>query len=106
MEVPFLTLKLTATWNFTFLTVGTERLEKVGKCPALASLYLFKEFNAQRTTFDPSRGGLESIWIRTGMTPCTGIGDARQVMTQPYPMPAWFQALMARPEFFQYPAGH
>ena len=38
-----------------------------------------------------SHGGLGSIWIWTGSTPCTGLSDARQVLPSPYPMSAGFQ---------------
>ena len=36
-------------------------------------------------------GGLESIWIQTGRTLCTGLSDSRQVPPRPSSMSDWFQ---------------
>ena len=44
---------------------------------------------------------LESILIRAGPTPCTGLGDARLVPARPYPMLTRFQVCWRGQTFYR-----
>ena len=57
------------------------------------SLYrpLFNVFLETLYKYGAKHAELGSIWIRTGSTPCTAFGDARQVLARHYPKPARFQ---------------
>ena len=59
-----------------------------GRTKIIASLVFNDFFYGGKTKI---HSGLESILIRAGPTPCTGLGDARLVPAQPYPMLTRFQ---------------
>ena len=78
-------------WKFFFSRFGSRikglRREGWNNCPR----EWYQEDFLEVFVFTIFHGGLGSIWIRTGLTPCTGLSDSRQVLARPYSMPARFK---------------